>query len=243
MNDFQDDAVKRYIHNYNTFLYLLQNRGNKSDEEIVHLLQDNHNMSRSLLIDLGVTFKEVDTIRNLNNRVRELESSQSSSEISYDKVSIYIKQISDKVKSDLSGIGIYALLDVGMTPNLEIKIRIMSSMPRDGSRSSFRTEEEFVAYGQKKLEEHQRFMTNFEVLNRSNDGFVVAYTNSNLALIQDCVEKSIGSEVGNLEFVLDNVYDGEKPNHRIVPYISELTLRFWTLPSSRSFSDAMNNRY
>lgn len=243
MNNFQEDSIKRYIQNYNTFLYLLQNKGNKSDEEIIRLLQDNHSMSRSLLIDLGVTFNEVDTIRKLNNRVNELESSQDSSEISYDKVSIYIKQISDKVKNDLSSLGLYALLNVDMTPNLEIKIRIMSSSPRKGSRSSFRSDEEFEAYFQLKLEEHQRFMTNFEVLNRNNDGFVVAYTNTNLALIKDCVEKSVGCDIGNLEFVLDNVYDGEKPNHRIVPYLSELTLRFWTLPSTRSFSDTMNNRY
>ena len=100
MNDFQEDAIKRYVHNYNTFLYLLQSKANKSDEEVVRLLQDNHSMSRSLLIDLGVTFNEIDTIRKLNNRVRELESSQDSSEISYDKVSIYIKQISEKVKKD-----------------------------------------------------------------------------------------------------------------------------------------------
>lgn len=243
MNDFQEDAIKRYIHNYNTFLYLLQSKANKSDEEVVRLLQDNHSMSRSLLIDLGVTFNEIDTIRKLNNRVRELESSQDSSEISYDKVSIYIKQISEKVKKDLSELGIYAIMDVDMTPNLEIKIRIMNSTPREGSRSSFRSDEEFKSYGHAKLEEHQRFMTNFEVLNRNDDGFVVAYTNSNLAIIQDCVEKSIGCEVGGLEFVLDNVYDGQKPNHRIVPYISELTFRFWTLPSSRSFNDAMKNRY
>lgn len=80
-------------------------------------------------------------------------------------------------------------------------------------------------------------MSNFEVLNRKDDGFVVAYTNSNIGLIQDCIEKSLGTDVGSLEFVLDNVYDGEKPNHRIVPYLSELTLRFWTLPSSRSFNE------
>lgn len=243
MNDFQEESIKRYIQNYNTFLYLLQSKGNKSDEEVIRLLQDNHSMSRSLLIDLGVTFNEVDTIRNLNNRVRELESGQDSADMSYDKVSIYIKQISEKLKKDLSGLGLYALLSVNMTPNLEINIRIMSSTPREGSRSNFRSEEEFEAYAQKKLEEHQRFMTNFEVLNRSSDGFVVAYTNSNLAIIQDCVEKSIGCEVGSLEFVLDNVYDGEKPNHRIVPYLSELTMRFLTLPSSRSFNEAMKNRY
>lgn len=237
MDQFQEESIQRYIHNYNTFLYLLQNRASKSDEELVHLLQDNHNMSRSVLMDLGVKFNEIERIRTLNERVRELEEEQDSSDISYDKVSIFIKQISDKVKKSLSDLGLYAIVDVGMSPNLEIKVRIMSSSPKEGSRSNYRSEAEFQAYAKKKLDEHNRFMNNFEVLNRNDDGFVVAYTNSNLSLIQDSIEKSVGTDVGSLEFVLDNVYDGEKPNHRIVPYLSELTVRFWTLPSSRSFNE------
>jgi len=237
MDQFQEESIQRYIHNYNTFLYLLQNRASKSDEELIHLLQDNHNMSRSVLMDLGVKFNEIERIRTLNERVRELQEEQDSSDITYDKVSIFIKQISDKVKKSLSDLGLYALVDVGMSPNLEIKVRIMSSTPKEGSRSNYRSEEEFQTYAKKKLDEHNRFMSNFEVLNRKDDGFVVAYTNSNIGLIQDCIEKSLGTDVGSLEFVLDNVYDGEKPNHRIVPYLSELTLRFWTLPSSRSFNE------
>lgn len=237
MDQFQEESIQRYIHNYNTFLYLLQNRASKSDEELVHLLQDNHNMSRSVLMDLGVKFNEIERIRTLNERVRELEEEQDSSDISYDKVSIFIKQISDKVKKSLSDLGLYAIVDVGMSPNLEIKVRIMSSSPKEGSRSNYRSEADFQAYAKKKLDEHNRFMNNFEVLNRNDDGFVVAYTNSNLSLIQDSIEKSVGTDVGSLEFVLDNVYDGEKPNHRIVPYLSELTVRFWTLPSSRSFNE------
>jgi hypothetical protein len=237
MDQFQEESIQRYIHNYNTFLHILQSKATKSDEDLIHLLQDNHNMSRSLLMDLGVQFTEIERIRTLNERIRELQEQQDSSDISYDKVSIFIKQISEKVKNSLSGLGLYALVDVGMSPNLEIKVRIMSSTAKEGSRSNYRSEAEFQAYAKKKLDEHNRFMNNFEVLNRKDDGFVVAYTNSNLSLIQDCIEKSVGTEVGSLEFVLDNVYDGEKPNHRIVPYLSELTVRFWTLPSSRSFNE------
>lgn len=237
MDQFQEESIKRYIQNYNTFLQILQSKAAKSDEDLIHLLQDNHSMSRSLLMDLGVKFNEIERIRTLNERIRELQEEQSSPDISYDKVSIFIKQISDKVKNSLSGLGIYPLVDVSMSPNLEIRVRIMSSTPKEGSRSNYRSEEEFQAYAKKKLDEHNRFMSNFEVLNRKDDGFVVAYTNSNIGLIQDCIEKSVGTEVGSLEFVLDNVYDGEKPNHRIVPYLSELTFRFWTLPSSRSFNE------
>lgn len=243
MNDFQKESIQRYKDNYSLFMYLLQNSDNKSDEELTRLLQDNHSMSRSLLIDLGVTFKEIDTIRSLNQRVRELETSQSNPDISYDKISIFIQQISDKVKHDLSALGIYAFLDVGMTPNLEIKVRIATSSPREGSRSSFKTEESYQAYVQSNLEEHQRFLKNFEVLNRRSEGYVLAYTNTNLAIIKKCVEDSVGLEVGNFEFVLENIYDGEKPNYTIVPYLSELTLKFWTLPSSRSFNDTFKNRY
>lgn len=237
MDQFQEESIRRYIQNYNTFLYILQNKADKSDEDLIHLLQDNHTMSRSLLMDLGVKFTEIDRIRSLNERIRELQEEQDSSDISYDKVSIFIKQTSEKVKKALSELGVYALVDVNMTPNLEIKVRIMSSTPKEGSRSNYRSEEEFQSYAKKKLDEHNRFMNNFEVLNRSDDGFVVAYTNSNLSLIQDCIEQAVGTDVGSLEFVLDNVYDGKKPNHRIVPYLSELTVRFWTLPSSRSFNE------
>lgn len=243
MNDFQKESLKKYLENYNLFAYLLQNTENRSDAEFVRLLQDNHSMARSMLIDLGVTFKEIDTIRSLNERIRELEAAQGSADVNYDTVSIFIKQISEKLKKDLSEIGIYAGYDVSMTPNLVINIRFYSSGNNTGSRSSFRSEESFNEYNKSKLEEHQRFMTNFETVARSTDGFFLAYTNSNLAILKDTVEKTLGVEIGDLSVVVDNTYEGEKPNHKIIPYISELTFKFWTLPSSRSFNDAMKNRY
>lgn len=243
MNAFQQESLKKYLENYNLFAYLLKNTENRSDEELVRLLQDNHSMARSMLIDLGVTFKEIDTIRSLNERIRELESSQGSSDVNYDTVSIFIKQISEKLKNDLSDIGIYAGYDVSMSPNLIIKVRLYSSGNNTGSRSSFRSEESLNEYNQSKLEEHQRFMANFETVARSTDGFVLAYTNSNLAIIKDRVEKSLGADIGDLSVEVGNTYEGEKPNHKIIPYISELTFKFWTLPSSRSFNDAMKNRY
>jgi len=243
MNNFQKESLKKYLDNYNLFVYLLQNTEHKSDEDLLRLLQDNHSMSRSMLIDLGVTFKEIDTIRSLNEGIRELEASQGSADVNYDTVSIFIKQISEKIKKDLSAIGIYASYEVSMSPNLIIHVRLFSSSENSGSRSSFRTEESYNAYNQSKLEEHQRYMQNFETVKRSSDGFVLSYTNSNLALIKQTVEKSLGVEIGDLDIVVDNTYEGEKPNYKIIPYISELTFKFWTLPSSRSFNDSMKNRY
>lgn len=243
MNDFQEESIKKYMQNYSLFMHLLQNKEGKSDQELIRLLQDNHMMSRSVLIDLGVTFHEVDNIRSLNQRVRDLEANQANASINLDSVSIYIQQINEQIKESLSTIGLYSILYVAMNPNLEVTVRIMSSSTREPSRSNFRSQEDFEVYRDKKLDEHNRFMTNFEVLNRNTDGFVVAYTNSNIALIQDCIEKSLGISVDSLEFVIDNIYDGEKPNQVIVPYLSELTFRFWTLPSTRSMSDTFKNRY
>lgn len=243
MNDFQKNSLKKYLENYNLFAYLLQNTEKRSDEELVRLLQDNHSMARSMLIDLGVTFKEIDTIRSLNERIRELEASQGNTDVNYDTVSIFIKQITEKVKKDFSDMGVYAGYDVSMTPNLFINVRFYSSGNNTGSRSSFRSEESLNAYNQSKLEEHQRFMANFETVARGTDGFFLAYTNSNLAVLKGCLEKSLGVEIGDLSVVVDNTYEGEKPNHKVIPYISEVHFKFWTLPSSRSFNDAMKNRY
>jgi hypothetical protein len=243
MDEHQKSAIKRYKENYNLFLHLLQNKENSSDEEVLRLLQDNHSMARSLLIDMGVTFKEVDTIRSLNQRIRALEADQENVDISMDKVSIFIKQIQEKTRYDLEELGVYPILDVSMQPDLNVNVRIMSSSARKGSRDNFRTQEDFERYEEKSLNKHKNFMNNFEVVEWNDGDFMAAFTVTNLSLIKQCVEKSIGVEIGSFEYTLGNIYTGEKPNKRIIPYISELNFKFWTLPSSRTLNDAFNNRY
>lgn len=243
MDIHQQEAIKKYKDNYNLFLYLLQNKEGLSDTEMLRLLKDNHSMARSLLIDMGVTFHEVDTIRSLNQRVRALEAEQSSPDMSTDKVSIFINQIKDKTIEDLEAIGIYSSIGVSMNPNLDITLSLLSLSKREPDRSSFRVQKEFDEYKEKVLSRYDNFMKNFEVVKWNGNDFMPAYTTTNLSLIKDCIEKSVGIEIGSFEYTLGNVYEGEKPNTRIVPYISQLNFKFWTLPSSRSMNDVFKNRY
>lgn len=240
-NEFKQESTKRFIDNCNLFLHLVQNHKG-TDAELINLLKMNHDMSRSFLIDLGVEFKETDTIYALNMRIREMEAN-SSKDIGFEDVSMFVKNTEHKLKSDLKDKGINGSLKVAFSPNLCVTLNLFSSNENVViRRDSYRFEKDYLIAVESAAKRHKAFLENFEVILEDDTSYVLDYTQTNLMILKNMISNSLGVSVDAFEYTIGYVYQTEGDKEITIPYISNITATVWTLPSSRGLSEIMANR-
>lgn len=240
-NDFKQESTQKFIDNCNLFLHLVQNHKG-TDAELINLLKMNHDMSRSFLIDLGVEFKETDTIYALNMRIREMEANNSK-EVGFEDISMFIKNAETKLKADIKDKGINGSLKVAFSPNLCVTLHLFAAKSNDIiHRDSYRFEKDYLIAVESAKKRHEAFLENFEIIWDGENSYELDYTQTNLMLLKNMISRSLGVPVDSFEYTIGYVYHTEGDKEITLPYISNITATVWTLPSSRGLSEAMANR-
>ncbi len=247
MSNFKEEQIKKHLELNQTFNYLLSNHLKDGyDEKTIQLLKQNYDMMRSTLIDLGVKFDEIEKIRNLNMRIRELENVQDNPDMSFIKVSTYINGLSSKLKDVMRNIGVNGSFNVTFEPNLKFNIRFYSSGIEKASRSSFVKEDDYNRYNEENRIRHEKFMDEFETVKWSNS-YYLKYSEANINKILIEIEDSFDVSISNHEYDVKSHFEDTDNNdeHPIKtrPIIESLTATVYTLQSSIGLAEAFRNRY
>lgn len=243
MNDkeFKENAIKKYIEMNSLFLSLLQ--GRNFDEETLGMMKMNHSSMKSALIDLGVKFNEVEKIRNLNARIRELEVVQESADLNITTVSGYIQGIYNKLDKVFDDNGIYCTHNVSFTPNLEITMNILPCSNSKPKSTDWRDLDEYTKYCELIENRHLKFVENFKTLDEDDDRYM-AFDQDNISFIIQLMENTLNCGVSSYSYELSPRYVEKDGEHKSAyPTISSIKLSMLTLASHKSFSEAMKERY
>lgn len=242
MNEFKQKAINRYIDMNKLFLYLLKEGNFDSDK--ISLMKQNHDSMRSALIDLGVKFTEIDTIKELNLRIRNMESSNNSINLDYQKVSLYINSINKKINNSLEDHGVYCIVNTSFAPNISVSISILPS--DDKERPDYYKDEEAYKKGLcKQQERHSKFIKNFVLLEKSNNSSLeMAFDQKNIDLLTKIVEDCLEQKCSQVSYELTSRHFKNDLSEKMLhPSLRKFDLTFLTLPSHQSFAASLARRY
>jgi len=238
MNEFKEKSIKHYIDMNYLFLSLLKERN--FDEETINLMKQNHSMMKSALIDLGVTFPEVDKIRSLNERIRALEDNQNSEGLNYQKVSTYIHTINNSLSEAFKNKGLYCTVNTSFSPNIEVDIGILSSSLEKPNSTYWRDEDEYNAHCKENEERHNRFLENFVVIEEDNEKRM-AYDMKNVNLIIAIAEETLQLSMSYFRYDLYPNYCKINGKHAMkMPTIKSFKIGFTTLASHKSLQESLS---
>lgn len=243
MNDFTKAAIQRYIDMNHLFLSLLQ--GKQFNEDTLKLMKGNHDMMKSALIDLGVVFDETDRIRTLNNRIHEMEETFSAEGLNSEKISSYVNNLSQQIRSALEEQGLHCSVSVSFSPNMVAELSFYSSQEKEGMTGYYRTEEEQQESIRKNSERHAKLIHNFKCFEGSHgDEKYLAYSSANILKILGIVAETVDDDISHHSMELNPRYSREDNKTKtLMPTLSTLTITFLTLASHKSFSEALASRY
>lgn len=244
MTEFQEKNINEYIKLNYLFLDLLKSK--TEDEDKLKLMKQNLNLMTGALKNLGVEFDDGSKrIRSLNERVAELEKELGNKKLSFSNVSAFINGLKEKIILELSEKGISGSVEVAFSPNLVVTVSLYSASLNSGVMNHWGTEKEFLDNQEKCNREYYEFIKNFDTVEQ-RDSYYMSYTENNIGKIKELIEHAVNENSDCLNYELRTMYSEDKSEERkrlLQPVIKEFSLTFFTLASSRSFSEALNAYY
>lgn len=245
MDQVQKENIEKYFSMNNMFLSIMKDQ--KFDEKALRLMKTNLTSMQLALKELGVSFDDnSDRIKVLNERIRELEGDMGKGELTYTQVSAFIGDLQKKIEQALKVVGFSGRVNVSFEPNLTILIQFYvahknSLMPYD------KNDQEREERIKKEIEEFETFKQNFvyEKTDEHKDSDLMAmFDEKNIQKVEKIVSNVIGMNSDNLDTQIKNRFkriDGKIAES--IPILSEMKFTFFTLPSHRSFSEALAKFY
>lgn len=241
MNDFKQKAINHYIEMNQLFLYLLQQ--GEFDNDKISLMKQNHDSMRAALIDLGVKFTEIETIRELNLRIRDMESKSNSKDLNNQKVSLYINNINNQINHCLEEYGVSCIVNTSFSPNICISVSIVPSDSKE-KPDYHNSEEQYLIANSKKHNQHVKFMENFIFLENKNDHMEMAFEQQNIDLLTKIIEDSLEQKSSQVSYELNSRhFKNDLSEKMLLPSLRKFNITFLTLPSHQSFAASMSRRY
>lgn len=244
LNEFEKKSINDYISLTRMFLEIISDKN--FGDEAISLMKQNHTLMRIALQDLGVKFEEVNEIKELRNRIRDMELQQSMSDMSYNKISAYIENLKNKVKNDLEAIGLHSSVQLSFCPNLNVKIDIFNSEEREPDKMFYRDQQDFERDKIKYQERHRNFKENFvyEVYDDNEKELVAIYDQSNIDKIVEKISDSVSHNHDNINVQIQNRFkkgftEGKKLQN--IPALKSIELTFYTLQSDIFLSQSFKS--
>lgn len=244
LNEFEKKSINDYISLTKMFLEIISDKN--FGDEAISLMKQNHTLMRIALQDLGVKFEEVNEIKELRDKIRDMELQQSMSDMSYNKISAYIENLKNKVKNDLEAIGLHSSVQLSFCPNLNVKIDIFNSEEREPDKMFYRDQQDFERDKIKYQERHRNFRKNFvyEVYDDNEKELVAIYDQSNIDKIVEKISDSVCHNHDNINVQIQNRFkkgftEGKKLQN--IPALKSIELTFYTLQSDIFLSQSFKS--
>lgn len=192
LNEEELKKVLNFLHLTDTLKMLLKDYKEQDKDSVVDHLNGHFTFVRGILMDLGEKFNEIEKIRSLNGKIRELEKSFSNAAFDDTTVSAYIGTEAQKFSDFFKKTGIRGSFSYKFTPEISAGFSIFSTSKTD--------------------ENFDNFLKNFETFNlKDEDCYQLSYTQNNInkldSLIYDyfgfgaSIEYSIRSYFSDKKFI------------------------------------------
>lgn len=218
LNKLQMERVKSYLQNSSLFQEIIMRYVENQDlNSLVKLLETNHSANKSILADLGVEFKDTDTIRRLNQEIRSLEKEKGSTELDFSAIASYLKVKKDNLRNHLEEHGISGSLEFNMSSCLDIKLKLYSQHKTPMSKlKDFRSEEDFDSYMEKEKKELDYFLTNYSTLECDHGSYYLDNSKENIDKIKSLLEAFFNSSLNNFKYTIGWTVpaNDDEPNKR-----------------------------
>lgn len=232
--------IEKFLSNVSLFYSLLKDKIDKKEEvdEIVNLLEMQHSLNKGLLIDIGVQFDEQNKIRQLNEKVRNLEFKLGEqSDIDFSSISQYINTHNEKLSNILKAQGLNCSVDLNVSSHIDIKINFYNIDHGYRDICGFdKNEQERSKSELKHAQNLTNFKNNFETFESDKFGRSesLRYSISNTRKIAKIIQEYFGeSDYFKEEIKVHTLYGK--------PSISECLYSITLLDSDKTFADSLKN--
>jgi len=169
INEEEIKKLREFLHLQETMVMLI-NSANYEKEKIIDVLESHRTFVKGILIDFGIKFNEVEKIRSLNTRLRELEENFSNPNFNNQTVSAFISSEYSKFKKYLNDIGFRFSMDYSYSPDISISINLFT-----------------VSKKEDKIDDFNKFINTFETGEQYEGSFRILYNKKNLDKIKEIV--------------------------------------------------------
>lgn len=240
MDNVNQEKIKDFLDNTALFYSIIKNKddGEQSLESIVKLLKLQHSMNKSVLTSLGVSFDDTTKIREMNQRIRQLElESAQNGDINFKKINQFIYYQQTILQEFLDAKGIFCSVDFIMTSNLKVSIDIYD---RDVDYKPFYPENDDDAAHQidANNQKIESFKNNFDLLTVRNKelqpiNYYLLFSDENIEKLETLFNNYFNTSISQIEYEVKIKNDGM--------VINNYKFCITNLDSSHLFNKAMSN--
>lgn len=237
------EKIKEYLQHSQLFHSLVVNYlENPDDENLIHLLKTNYRSNQSLLGELGVEFKEKDTIRELNTHIRELEAKVGQTELDFDLVCNFLQSKRKGLESHIRKYGLHGRIYMSIQHNLEVSFNLYTNSKKGFSKlTDFKTQEAYDNYVKELDERHNNFLNNFETCQRDEGEYCLSNTDSNIKQLQSIFKEYFNEDLTNFKYNVAYHFEKDNKNEKEMKFnISEISFSVLYLASSKSLHRAFS---
>jgi len=249
LNKLQMERVNQYLANNHLFQQIVENYVKEQNlTSLVKMLETSHSSNRSLLMDLGVVFKEMDTIRTLNEEVRRLENEKGSRELDFSDIGTFLNVKQEKFSEHLKNYGISGSIGLNMTSSLNVDIKFFSQHLKPFSKlKDFRSEDEFNKYMAKHQLEYNTFIEGFDTVESDNSDLYLDNTDRNISKLKIIIEEFFQAELSNFKYkigwtVCKETDEVTSKTKKQILRLSEISFCVLVTSRDRSINAVFNNR-
>lgn len=214
LNEEELKKVLNFLHLNDTLRMLLNNYKEQYKEDVVDHLNGHYTFVRGILMDLGEEFNEIEKIRSLNVKIRELEKSFSNAAFDNTTVSSYIGAESQKFSDFFKQHGIRGSFSYKFTPEISAGFSIFSARQDD--------------------ENFNRLIKNFDLFNtRDDEYYQLSYTQNNINKLDALIYDYFGSGA-SIEYSVRTYFSDKTP----IAGISAVSIYCPVSASAKAISEA-----
>lgn len=242
LDEFQQKSINDYLSLTKMFIDIFSTKD--FNEESVSLMKQNHELMRIALQDLGVKFESHEKIKELKEKIRNMESNQNMEGMSFNKISSYIDNLKKRVDNTLDAIGLSCSTSVSFTPNIKVLIDVFSSEDREPNKTFYRDKKDFEKDIIKYKEKHKRFKENFIYEEYTEKEVVATYDQRNIDKIVESIENLIGLKNNYLNIQIQNRFNGSLLSGKVVqnmPMLKTIEIDFYTLQNDIFLQEAFSS--
>lgn len=210
INEEEIKKLREFLHLQETMVILI-NSANYEKEKIVDVLESHRTFVKGILIDFGIKFNEVEKIRSLNARLRELEENFENPNFNSQTVASFISGEYSKFKKYLNDIGLRFSMDYSYSPDINISINLFT-----------------VSKKEDKIDDFNKFINRFETGEQYEGSFRIIYNKQNLDKIKEIVNNYFKTFC-SIEY---EIVSGKNDSDEFLNFISKFNIYIPVTPTA-----------
>lgn len=215
INTYEEDKIKSFLHLNETMGIILKTT--KDKDKILSALKSQLIFTQSLLFDLGIKSNDLEKIKKLNQKIRDMEANFNSKDINDSKISTYIKNKNEDFKKYLEEYGLSFSSALTFNPEIKIEIKIYS-----------------VENSSKKLPILNKELS---LLNSEGDNYII-YSEENIIKFENIINNYFKTQL-DITYNIKSMIDSDRKLNAV---INNISIYIPVSESSKAINEAFKDR-